>query len=67
MLFPTCGIHVAERPPPGLAEIEFRRSGARTVVGAALVTSPLRLLEPRNHGEGAWVFLASLGGGLVDG
>ncbi len=33
----------------------------------AFATSPLRLLTPRNHGSAAWVFLANLGGGLVDG
>jgi urease accessory protein len=37
------------------------------VIGAAGATSPLRLLTPQNHGHGAWVFVASLGGGLVDG
>ncbi len=63
----TSGTYGAERPPPGYAGIEFRRTGAGTVIAAGLATSPLRLLEPRNHGAGAWVFLASLGGGLVDG
>jgi urease accessory protein len=37
------------------------------VLGVASATSPLRLLTPRNHGDGAWVFAATLGGGLVDG
>jgi urease accessory protein len=41
--------------------------GARTVVRQALASSPLRLLTPRNHGEGAWVFTSTFGGGLVDG
>jgi urease accessory protein len=41
--------------------------GAKTVLGQAFATSPLRLLTPNNHGTAAWVFLANLGGGLVDG
>ena len=45
----------------------FRRSGTRTVLAKAFATSPLRLLTPKNHGDAAWVFLASFGGGLVDG
>jgi urease accessory protein len=49
--------------------LEFRRraSGGKTVVGTAFAASPLRLLTPANHGDAAWVFLASLGGGLLDG
>jgi urease accessory protein len=52
---------------PGHGLIAFRRSGERTVLGAAFASSPLRLLTPRNHGDAAWVFLVNLGGGLVDG
>jgi urease accessory protein len=37
------------------------------VVARALAASPLRVLTPRNHGDGAWVFLTTFGGGLVDG
>jgi urease accessory protein len=32
-----------------------------------LAASPLRVLTPRNHGQGAWIYLAGLGGGLVSG
>ncbi len=54
---------------PGIARLEFRRraSGGKTVLGRAFAASPLRLLTPANHGDAAWVFLASLGGGLLDG
>lgn len=52
---------------PGRGSIAFCRSAARTVVGRSLAASPLRILTPRNHGDGAWVFLSSFGGGLVDG
>jgi urease accessory protein len=55
------------RVPAGSASIGFRRSGAKTVVAEAVAASPLRLLTPRNHGSGAWVYLSNLGGGLVDG
>jgi len=51
----------------GCGSITFHRSADRTVLGRALARSPLRLLTPRNHGDGAWVFLSSFGGGLVDG
>jgi urease accessory protein len=37
------------------------------VLARAFAVSPVRLLTPRNHGNFAWVFLANLGGGLVDG
>jgi urease accessory protein len=37
------------------------------VVTRALATSPLRLLTPRNHGRGAWIYTATYGGGLVGG
>jgi len=53
--------------PPGSATLAFCRSGTQTVLSRALAVSPLRVLTPRNHGSSAWVFLASLGGGLVDG
>jgi urease accessory protein len=53
---------------PGTARLELRRRAAgKTVVATAFAASPLRLLTPANHGAAAWIFLASLGGGLVDG
>ncbi len=52
---------------PGQAVLAFCRSGGKTVVETAFAASPLRVLMPKNHGHAAWVFLASLGGGLVDG
>ena len=53
---------------PGIARLAFERAGhtGRTAISTAFATSPLRILMPRNHGHAAWVFLASLGGGLVD-
>jgi urease accessory protein len=55
------------RTAAGRGLLTLRRSGKKTVVAQAFATSPLRLLMPRNHGDAAWVFFASLGGGLVDG
>jgi urease accessory protein len=43
------------------------RTGLRSRVARAYATSPLRLLTPRNHGDGAWLFASSFGGGLVGG
>jgi urease accessory protein len=60
-------LHVPLPSAAGTGFVRFVRSGARTVVSRAYATSPLRLLTPRNHGAGAWVYVASHGGGLVDG
>lgn len=37
----------------------------RSVVTASRGQGPLKLLTPKNHGEGAWVYQSSLGGGFV--
>jgi urease accessory protein len=52
---------------PGAGALAFRRVGDKTVVETVAARSPTKLLTPRNHGHGAWVFVASFGGGLVDG
>jgi urease accessory protein len=52
---------------PGRGALTFSRVGGRTVVRHAFSTSPLKLLNPSNPGAAAWVYLASYGGGLVDG
>ncbi len=51
----------------GCGRLVLRRARAKTVLAVAFATSPLRLLTPKNHGDAAWIFLATLGGGLVDG
>jgi urease accessory protein len=51
----------------GRGSLVFARAGERTIVRSARAKSPLKILTPRNHGHGAWVVLATLGGGLVDG
>jgi len=54
-------------PASGDGALRFVRAGSRTVVHTARAKSPLKLLLPNNHGDASWVFLATLGGGLVDG
>ena len=54
-------------PRPGVGCLDIERVAARSVVSRAYATSPLRLLTPRSHGQAAWVYTASYGGGLLGG
>lgn len=63
---PVCH-HQDTAPTSGRGVVGLERAGSKTVVARAFATSPLRLLLPNNHGNAAWVYLASLGGGLVGG
>jgi urease accessory protein len=56
-----------EAPFPGRGTVRVEDRGGRSVVTCAYATSPLRLLTPRNHGRGGWIYTSSYGGGLVDG
>ncbi len=49
------------------SRLAFELSGHRTVVRSAFAIAPLRLLTPRNHGDGAWAYTTTLGGGLLAG
>lgn len=51
----------------GQGRLAFERGASGTVLREARAESPLKLLTPRNHGDAAWVFVATFGGGLVDG
>lgn len=51
----------------GSGALRVVRRGERSVAERVCAASPLRLLTPRNHGDAAWVFTSSFGGGLVDG
>jgi urease accessory protein len=51
----------------GRAVIRVARGGSGSAVTRAFATSPLRLLTPRNHGQAAWIYTSSYGGGLVGG
>ncbi|MFO0588333.1 MAG: urease accessory protein UreD [Polyangiaceae bacterium] len=57
----------APRTHAGHGRLEFEVVRDRTVIGAMRAESPLKVLAPRNHGHGAWVFAATFGGGLVAG
>ncbi len=52
---------------PGSGSLVVEYVGSRSLVTRAFATSPLRLLTPRNHGCGAWIYTSTYGGGLVDG
>jgi urease accessory protein len=66
-LWRTADLPHASVCAPGQGSIEVVRRGDRSVVTRAVATSPLRLLTPRNHGHGAWIYSATYGGGLVGG
>jgi urease accessory protein len=51
----------------GSGAVELARVAGRTVVTRARANSPLKLLNPRSPGSGAWVFTSTFGGGLVAG
>ncbi|MEO7328853.1 MAG: urease accessory protein UreD, partial [Minicystis sp.] len=51
----------------GRGRLSFEQSASGTVLREVYATSPLKLLTPRNHGRAAWVYVATFGGGLVDG
>jgi urease accessory protein len=51
----------------GEGNLRFVHVRGKTALETAYATSPMHLLTPKNHGDAAWVFVASLGGGLVDG
>jgi len=51
----------------GFGALEVVRGPQKSMVSRALAMSPLRLLTPGNHGNAAWVYTSTFGGGLVDG
>ena len=55
-------------PVAGRGELTVVRGrDGRSVASRLYATSPLRLLTPGNHGQAAWIYTSSHGGGLVDG
>jgi urease accessory protein len=52
---------------PGAGKLQFEDVRGKTVLTRAIATSPLRVLNPKNTGPSAWVYLATYGGGLVGG
>lgn len=53
--------------PRGRGDLHLARSGATTILRRRYAANPLKLLHPRNHGCGAWIYASTYGGGLVDG
>lgn len=51
----------------GSGLLTFQRVAGETVVSRLRATNPLRFLNPRNHGQAAWVYATNFGGGLVSG
>jgi len=51
----------------GEGALVFDVVGSRTAIAAARARAPLKLLTPKNHGDARWTFVATYGGGLVDG
>jgi urease accessory protein len=47
--------------------LRVSRVGSRSVVTRLFAASPLKLLTPRNHGEAAWIYTSTYGGGLLGG
>ena len=58
---------LADVSSAGTGHLHVVQHGPRSVVCRAFAASPLRLLTPANHGNGAWVYASSYGGGLVGG
>ena len=54
-------------PGPRRGIVAVRRGPRRSTVTRAYAESPLKWLTPATHGEAAWVFASSYGGGLVGG
>ena len=51
----------------GQGSLVFDVVGSRTAIASARAKAPLKLLTPKNHGSARWTFVATYGGGLVDG
>lgn len=52
---------------PGSGVLAFENIRGRTVPTRVFARSPLRFLAPQNHGNYAWTYISSFGGGMVDG
>lgn len=52
---------------PGTGRLRFERVANCTVVVESFASSPLKFINPRNHGSAAWVVSGTYGGGLLGG
>ncbi len=53
--------------PPGTGRLRFERVADSTAVVESFASSPLKFVNPRNHGSAAWVVSGTYGGGLLGG
>jgi urease accessory protein len=68
MLAATMAAAAAATPQAaGRGDIVVRAPRDASVVTRTFASSPLRLLNPSNHGRAAWIYTSTFGGGLVDG
>jgi urease accessory protein len=58
---------VVTPPAAGTAYLRFERNGPETVLARSFATSPLKVLSVKRGRSAAWVYAATLGGGLVGG
>ncbi len=54
-------------PAPGTGRLRFERVAERTAVVESFASSPLKFVNPSNHGSAAWIVGSTYGGGLVGG
>ena len=52
---------------PGSGRLRFERVANRTAVVESYAASPLKFVNPSNHGTAAWVVSGTYGGGLLGG
>src|SRR4051812_7708813 len=53
--------------PSGHGVLDIARISEKSVVQSAHARSPLKFLNPRNHGQAAWIYTSTYGGGLLGG
>jgi urease accessory protein len=61
-------MHLNEQPhAPGSGRLRFERVAGKTSVVESFAASPLKFVNPSNHGSAAWVVCSTYGGGLLGG
>ncbi|HLX64784.1 MAG TPA: urease accessory protein UreD [Planctomycetota bacterium] len=56
-----------EQMTPGIGRLRFESVRGKTAVVESFAASPLKFVQPNNHGSAAWVFCSTYGGGLLGG
>jgi urease accessory protein len=52
---------------PGTGRLRFERVAGKTAVVESFAASPLKFVNPSNHGSAAWIVCSTYGGGLLGG